>query len=126
MLASSTSLFSLLLVLLVLVLLVLVLGVLSILAVLLVFPVFLVLPILVLLLVLVLVVFRLRVLEDVPLDDGPPGVLQHLLPVLEARLVRLLLVPAEIDLPDGVAAADQIVVADLRKVKRGKLRVGAE
>ena len=52
-----------------------------------------------------------------PLDDGPPGVLQHLLPVPEPWLVGLLLVPAELDLADGVAAADQIVIADLNKKK---------
>ena len=32
--------------------------------------------------------------------------------MLEPRLVCLLLVPAEEDLADGVAAADEIVVAD--------------
>ena len=36
----------------------------------------------------------------------------YLLPVLEPRLVGLLLVPAEEDLADGVPAADEIVVAD--------------
>ena len=48
-----------------------------------------------------------------PLDNGTPGVLEDLLPVLEAGLVGLLLVPPQLDLADGVAAADQIVVADL-------------
>lgn len=47
-----------------------------------------------------------------PLDDWPPRVFQHLLPVLIAGLVGLLLVPPEKDLSDGVAAADEIVVAD--------------
>ena len=54
-------------------------------------------------------------LEDVPLDDGPPGVLQSLLPMLEARLVLLVLAPAQLDLPDGISTTDQIVVANLNE-----------
>ena len=53
-------------------------------------------------------------LEDVPLDDGPPGVLQSLLPMLEARLVLLVLAPAKLDLTDRISATDQIVIADLK------------
>ena len=52
-------------------------------------------------------------LEDMPLDDGSPRVLQSLLPVFEAGLVFLVLAPAELDLADGVAASDQIIVANL-------------
>ena len=52
-------------------------------------------------------------LEHVPLDDRSPGVLQGLLPVLEAGLVLLVLAPAQLNLADGVPAADQIVVANL-------------
>ena len=37
---------------------------------------------------------------------------RYLLPMLESRLVGLLLVPAEEDLANGVPAADEIVVAD--------------
>ena len=53
-------------------------------------------------------------LKDVPLDDGPPGVLQCLLPMLEARLVLLVLAPAKLDLTDRISATDQIVIADLK------------
>ena len=53
-------------------------------------------------------------LKDVPLDDGPPGVLQSLLPMLEARLVLLVLAPAKLDLTDRISATDQIVIADLK------------
>ena len=49
-----------------------------------------------------------------PLDNGTPGILEDLLPVLESGFVRLLLVPSQLDLADGVAAADQIVIADLK------------
>ena len=42
-----------------------------------------------------------------PVDDRPPGVVHHLHPVL---LLQLLPVVAEEDLPDGVGAADAIVV----------------
>ena len=54
-------------------------------------------------------------LKDVPLDDGPPGVLQSLLPMLEARLVLLVLAPAKLDLADGISASNQIIIADLLK-----------
>ena len=109
-----------LLLLLVLLVLVLLLVLLAVLAVLL--AVLAVLAVLVLLLlVLVVVLLRLGVLQDVPLDDGPARVLQHLLPVLEPGLVGLLLVPAQLDLADGVAAADQIVVADLEGKNKKKI-----
>ena len=52
-------------------------------------------------------------LEDVPLDDGSSGVFQRLLPVFKARLIFLVLAPAELDLADGVSAADKIIIADL-------------
>ena len=52
-------------------------------------------------------------LEDVPFDDRPAGVLQRLLPVLEPGLVLLILAPAKLDLSNGVAASDEIVVTDL-------------
>ena len=55
-------------------------------------------------------------LENVPLDDGASGILQHLLPVLESGLVLLGLVPAELDLADGVTTADQVVVANLKSL----------
>ena len=54
-------------------------------------------------------------LEDVPLDDGSPGVFQRLLPVFEARLVFLVLAPAKLDLADGISASNQIIIADLIK-----------
>ena len=54
------------------------------------------LRVLLLLLVLLLVVPWLRVLELVPVYDGPPGVLHHLHPVL---LLQLLPVLAESHLP---------------------------
>ena len=53
-------------------------------------------------------------LEDVPLDDGSSGVFQRLLPVFKARLIFLVLAPAELDLADGVSAANQIIIADLK------------
>ena len=52
-------------------------------------------------------------LQDVPLDDWSPRVLQGLLPVLEPGLVLLVLAPTELDLPDGISTTDQIVVANL-------------
>ena len=61
---------------------------------------------------------RLNYLEHVPLDDRSPGVLQGLLPVLEAWLVLLVLAPAQLNLADGIAAADQIVVANLGNKNR--------
>ena len=52
-------------------------------------------------------------LEHVPLDDGSAGVLERLLPVLEARLVLLVLAPAQLDLTNRVSATNQIVIAYL-------------
>jgi hypothetical protein len=52
-------------------------------------------------------------LENMPFDDGASGVLQNLLPVLESGLVLLRLVPAELDLADGITTANQIVVTNL-------------
>jgi hypothetical protein len=51
----------------------------------------------------------------VPFDDGTSRILENLLPVLEARLVLLRLVPAQLDLADRVSAADQIVITNLIK-----------
>ena len=88
------------------------------------------LRVLLLLLVLLLVVSRLRVLELVPVDDGPPGVLHHLHPVLLLQLLPVLAeshLPGndnynkdndidndnndnEIHLPDGVRPAEHVVV----------------
>ena len=50
-----------------------------------------------------------------PLDYWSPRVLQSLLPVLEARLVLLVLTPAKFYLSDGISATDQIVVANLNE-----------
>ena len=60
-------------------------------------------------------------LEDVPLDDGSPGVFQRLLPVFEARLVFFVLAPAKLDLADGISASNQIIVADLIKYALDKI-----
>ena len=48
-----------------------------------------------------------------PLDDRSARIFEGLLPVLEAGLVLLVLAPAQLDLADGVATANQIVVAHL-------------
>lgn len=48
-----------------------------------------------------------------PLDNWSPGVLQGLLPVLEARLVLLVLAPAQLDLTDRVPSTNQIVITNL-------------
>ena len=90
------------------------------------------LRVLLLLLVLLLVVPWLRVLELVPVYDGPPGVLHHLHPVLLLQLLPVLAeshLPGndnynndndnndndndnEIHLPDGVRPAEHVVVQD--------------
>ncbi len=48
-----------------------------------------------------------------PLDNGSPGVLQDLLEVFEAWLVSLLLVPAQLDLANGITATNEIIVTNL-------------
>lgn len=62
-----------------------------------------------------------------PLDNGTPGILEDLLPVLESGFVRLLLVPSQLDLANGISAANQIVIADLRgnmnREKRGEQEI---
>ena len=46
-------------------------------------------------------------LQDVPVDDGSPGVVNHLRPML---LLQLFPVVPEEDLADGVGASDAIVI----------------
>ena len=53
-------------------------------------------------------------LKDVPFDDGPSWIFQNLLPMLETGFVLLGLIPAKLDLADGITTADQIVVANLK------------
>ena len=52
-------------------------------------------------------------LKYVPLDNWPPRIFEGLFPMLEARLVLLVLAPAKLYLSDGISAANQVIITNL-------------